>query len=312
MISRRLVRIKVLQIYYAHLKDSDKKIKESERDLMKSIQKSVDLYYMTLLLIPELKNIAERRIDIARNKLIPTESDLNPNMRFVENPVIAKIEHSPAFVKYLKDNLIEWDNEDILNYFYNKLIKSTLYAKYMEGATPTFAKHRDFILNLMTEIVLSDENFYQSLEEKSLYWNDDFEYVYPQMLKMLRSIREEEEIEFPTPFGKEEPEWEFARTLLEKTIEERESYGEIIEKYTENWNIERMSEMDRLIMDMAITEWLHFPEIPIKVTINEYLEIAKNYSSEKSNAFINGILDKVLTDLNSSGRIQKKGRGLVE
>lgn len=322
MISRRLIRIKVLQMAYSHVRTEDKDLAITEKELIeKSIKSSTDLYYLTISLLSDLKYMAAKRIDAARNKYIPTESDLNPNMRFVENPVILKIEQSSEYKRYISNNVISWDNDETLSYFYNKLTNSNFYAKYMNLESPTFKDHIDFTVRIMSDVIMNDEIFYQCTEEKNIYWNDDYSVVMPAVLRTLKRITEEDDIIFDnTPLARElyrdnaddlAESIEFAKVLLRRTVLDRKNYTELIAPHAVNWKIERMSEMDRLIMDMAITEWLNFEEIPIKVTINEYLDIAKAYSSEKSNAFINGVLDKILSDLKESGKIHKSGRGLI-
>ncbi len=314
MISRRLIRIKVLQMAYAHIRSIDKKLDITEKELItKSIKSSTDLYYLTLSLLSDLRYMAAKRIDAGKNKYMPTAQDLNPNMRFAENPVILKIEQTQHYQNYISNNVIVWNDDETLSYFLNKLQSSELYEKYMSAEKVTFKQHLKFITDMLTDIILSDDVFYQHTEEKNIYWNDDYTTVMPAVLRTLKRITEEEEIIFEDQLTCEESQADadFAIQLIRRTVCDRKDYDELIAKYTVNWKIDRMSEMDRLIMDLAITEWINFPDIPIKVTINEYLDIAKAYSSEKSNSFINGVLDKILSDLQEQGKIQKAGRGLL-
>lgn len=316
MISRRLIRIKVLQMAYAHIHSIDKQLDITEKELINnSLKSSTDLYYLTFSLLSDIRYMAAKRIDAAKNKYIPTEDDLNPNMRFAENPVILKIEQTQHYQNYISNNVISWDNDETTSYFLNKIVASDIYKTYMSEANITFKKHVNFIVDILTTIILTDQVFYQYIEERNIYWNDDYSTVLPNVIRTIKSISEKKDILFEDQTNTEEDKNEcmnYARILIRRTILDRHQYDELISQYTVNWNIDRMSEMDRLIMDLAITEWINFPEIPVKVTINEYLEIAKNYSSEKSNGFINGVLDKILSNLKESGKIQKAGRGLVE
>ncbi len=300
---------------YAHIRSIDKQLDITEKELItKSIKSSTDLYYLTLSLLSDMRYMAAKRIDAAKNKYIPTAQDLNPNMRFAENPVILKIEQTQHYQNYIANNVIVWNNDETLAYFLNKLQSSELYDKYMSTESVSFKKHLKFVIDVMTDIILDDDVFYQHTEEKNIYWNDDYSTVMPAVLRTLKRITEEDEIIFDDQLNIEEhqDDCNFAKTLIHRTICDRHNYEELIAKHTVNWKIDRMSEMDRLIMEMAITEWINFPEIPVKVTINEYLDIAKTYSSEKSNGFINGVLDKILSELQENGKIVKAGRGLIE
>lgn len=299
---------------YAHIRSIDKKLDITEKELInKSIKSSTDLYYLTFSLLSDLRYLAAKRIDAGKNKYIPTAQDLNPNMRFAENPVILKIEQTQHYQNYISNNVIVWNNDETLSYFLNKLQNSEIYEAYMSADKVTFKKHLKFVCDILTEIILSDDVFYQHTEEKNIYWNDDYSTVMPAVLRTLKRITESEEIQFEDQVSIEDnqDDIDFAQKLIRRTILDHNEYDELIAKYTVNWKIDRMSEMDRLIMDLAITEWINFPEIPIKVTINEYLDIAKAYSSEKSNSFINGVLDKILSELQESGKIVKAGRGLL-
>ncbi len=315
MTSRRLIRIKVLQLLYAKHKKEPVTIEETERELLKSMEKSTDLYYETLLLITELRRKAFLKIDTARNRRFASEADLHPNTRFLENPVFDIIEKNRKFVSYINNNLITWqESQETVLYFYNKLMEWHKYRQYMNKPSVTFEEHKQLILDIFAELIIQDDLFFQILEEKSIYWNDDFELVLSMVYKTLWHIRpdmtEEDNIFFP--IYKPSEDGEFARALARKSFLEYKENTEIIEKYTQNWEIERISEMDKLIMSCAITELKNFPSIPVKVSLDEYIEISKTYSSPKSSSFINGILDKVVKELQEEKKIIKTGRGLQQ
>lgn len=315
MTSRRLIRIKVLQLLYAYGKREGVTIAEVERELMKSISKSTDLYYETLLLLTEIQRRAFLKIDAARNKRLASNIDLNPNTRFIDNPVLKTIWNNHKFQSYINNNAVSWnDSQETVLYFYNKLIETKAYQKYMHQKDVSFEDHKQMVINLFAEIIISDDMFYQTLEEKSLYWNDDFELVLSLVHKTLKNIQagQTEEDMILYPVFKPEEDAEYARTLMRKSLLESEENIKLIDKFTYNWEIERISDMDKLIMSCAISELRNFPSIPIKVTLDEYIEISKTYSSPKSGAFINGVLDKAISLLKDSNQIVKTGRGLID
>lgn len=290
-------------------------IAEVERELMKSISKSTDLYYETLLLLTEIQRRAYLKIDAARNKRLASNIDLNPNTRFIDNPVLKTIWDNKKFQSYINNNMVTWnDSQETVLYFYNKLIESKAYQKYMHQKEVSFEEHKQMVINLFAEIIISDDMFYQTLEEKSLYWNDDFELVLSLVHKTLKNIQDNQTEEDITlyPVFKPEEDAEYARMLMRKSLLENEENIKLIDKFTYNWEIERISDMDKLIMSCAISELKNFPSIPVKVTLDEYIEISKTYSSPKSGAFINGVLDKAISLLKDSNQIVKTGRGLID
>lgn len=305
----------MLQLLYAYGKREDITLVEAERDLMKSISKSTDLYYETLLLLTEIQHRAFMKIDAARNKRLASNIDLNPNIRFIENPIFQAIQKNKKFQSYTNSNMISWnDSLETVVYFYNKLMESNIYQKYMSQKEVSYEEHKQLVIDLFSEIVIADDMFYQMLEEKSIFWNDDFELVLSIVHKTLKNIREDqsEEDSIFYPIYKPEEDSEFARMLMRKTILENETNLKLIDKFTYNWEIERISDTDKLIMSCAISELKNFPSIPIKVTLDEYIEISKSYSSPKSGAFINGVLDKAVSLLKDSNQLLKTGRGLME
>lgn len=288
---------------------------EVERELMKSISKSTDLYYETLLLLTEIQRRAFLKIDAGRNKRLASNIDLNPNTRFIDNPVLQTIWNNNKFQSYINNNLVSWnDSQETVLYFYNRLIESKAYQKYMHQTDVSFEDHKQMVINLFAEIIITDDMFFQTLEEKSLYWNDDFELVLSLVHKTLKNIQAgqtQEEIIF-YPVFKPEEDAEYARMLMRKSLLENDENIKLIDKFTYNWEIERISDMDKLIMSCAISELRNFPSIPVKVTLDEYIEISKTYSSPKSGAFINGVLDKAISLLKDSNQIVKTGRGLID
>ncbi len=315
MTSRRLIRIKVLQLLYAFSKKESATIAEIEREILQSMNKSTDLYYETLFLLIEIRRKAFLKIDTARNRHFASNKDLNPNTRFIENPVFDIIEKNKKFQNYINNNMISWnDSQETVLYFYNKMLEWSKYQKYMSKQSVTFDDHKQLILDIFAELIIQDDIFFQMLEEKSIYWNDDFELVLSIVYKTLWHIREnmtaDDGLLFPV--YKPQEDTEFARTLVRKTFLEFDKNIQLIDQHTKNWELDRISEMDKLIMGCAVSELKNFPSIPIKVTLDEYIEISKTYSSPKSGAFINGVLDKIVKQLKETNEIIKTGRGLVE
>ena len=315
MTSRRLIRIKVLQLLYAYENKESASIAEIEQELVQSMNKSTDLYYETLLLILEIRHKAYLKIDTARNRRFASNVDLNPNTRFIENPVFDIIEKNIKFQSYLTNNLISWnDSQETVLYFYNKLLEWPKYKEYMHKESVSFDDHKKIVLDLFSELITQDNLFYQTMEDKSIYWNDDYEVVLGLIYKTLNHLQEgmDAESDFLLPIYKPLEDMQFGKTLARKSFLEYEDNIKLVDKHTKNWEIERISEIDKLIMTSAIAEIKNFPTIPVKVTLDEYIEISKSYSSQKSSAFINGVLDQVAKEMKDENLIVKQGRGLIE
>ncbi|WP_294141796.1 transcription antitermination factor NusB [uncultured Sanguibacteroides sp.] len=315
MTSRRLIRIKVLQLLYAFSKKEGNTIAEAEKDLFKSISKSTDLYYHIFLLITEIQRKAFLKIDAAKNRKAPTQKDLNPNVRFVENPVIAQIANNRKFKTYINTNLISLnDSPEIITKLYNRLTELECYKTYMEKPNISYEDHKKMVLDMIVDLIAQDEEFFETMEEKNIFWNDDFDLVLSIVYKTVKNMKssfKEEDLFFIALYNEEE-DYDFAKTLFRKTILDKDTNTEIIDKFAHNWEVDRISDMDKLIMSAAISELKYFPSIPVKVTLDEYIEISKSYCSPKSSGFINGVLDKVVALLKENNEIQKIGRGLME
>jgi len=313
MISRRLLRIKVLQVLYAYYTAEHKDLAISEKELHFSINKSYELYNYLLLLIRDIVKYAESRIEIAANKRIPTYDDLHPNRRFVSNRFIIQLEENLQLNRYLNNNHISWVNyPELIKELYGLIIESPEYSEFMALENEDYADDKKFVSKIYSDVILPNESFCQVLEEQSIYWNDDLEYVISMVLKTIKKFNESD-----TPdkelldLYKNKEDREFVIDLFRKTVIKRRDCLDLIESTASNWDLERIAFMDILIMQLAITELLEFPSIPTKVTLNEYLDISKFYSTEKSNNFINGILDKIMAQLREKELIRKTGRGLI-
>jgi len=311
MISRSLLRIKVLQVLYAHFNTGGgKNTVKPEKDLEYSIQKTYDLYFHILLLSVAVKRHAESRIELARNKKLPTHDDLNPNMRLVENKVILQIEDCPKFKKYTSERVVSWtDHPELIKNLYNRMIESSYYKEYMERPESGYAYDKQLLVDFYSSELEDFDMFLNILEEQSIFWNDDIEFIVGMAVKTINGMN-------PSKFNimplyKSDDDREFAISLLRSTIARYDEYHKVVDSFIENWDIERVAHIDNLITQMAINELVEFPSIPIKVTFDEYLEMAKYYSTPKSSIFINGLLDKIAEDLTEKGLIVKTGKGLI-
>jgi N utilization substance protein B len=313
MISRRLLRIKALMALYAYNRREDENLNQAVTELMFSIGKTYDLYHYLLLLVLELADIAGEKIDQALQKRMPTVEDLNPQRRFIDNCVIAQLRTNKAFNNYINSKKLSWiNNSHIPRILYNKMISWDAYEEYMSAETHNYQLDKKFIIKLITVLFSESEDLMSNLEEQSIYWNDDMEYTSAMVEKTIKKFKADsgENTQLMALFKNEEDE-EFVKILFRKAILNQKKCSELIDKNTTNWEVERIALMDILVMQLAITEILEFPEIPVKVTLNEYIEIAKYYCTSKSSTFVNGILDNIVKEIRDEGLFNKFGRGLV-
>ena len=290
MISRRMLRIKVIKALYMHLKSESDSLMASEKTLITSIDKTYDLYFQMLSLVVELAHYAEQRQQAAMQKKLPTYEDLNPNRKFIENSVIRLIADSDSVNDYLAAHKLSWNqNPELIKMLYNQLEQTDFYTNELEECE-------------MLEDVL---------DEQSLLWNDDLGFALVMVTRTLSNMRPSHKEVKVLPKFKSEEDLEYATGLFENAAVNFDSHLETIEQYTRNWDIERIAFMDNVIMVTALAELVSCPSIPVKVTLDEYIEIAKFYSTQSSSTFINGVLDKVTISLTESGKINKSGRGLI-
>ena len=313
MISRRLLRIKALMALYAFNRREDVSLAQAETELMFSIGKSYDLYHYLLLLALELADIAVEKIDQALQKHIPSHEDLNPRRRFVDNHLLAQLRKNKEFTDYISSKKLSWvNNSHIPRLLYNKMIVWEVYEEYMKAETNNYLSDKKFIIRLITELFSNSEDLQSNLEEQSIYWNDDMEYIASMVEKTLKKFKTDSGENAPLmPLFKNAEDEEFVKILFRKAIIHAKKCSELIDKNTTNWEVDRIALMDILVMQLAITEILEFPEIPVKVTLNEYIEIAKYYCTSKSSTFVNGILDNIVKEIRDEGLFNKFGRGLV-
>lgn len=313
MISRRILRIKVLQILYAYYTADLKDIRKAEKELQFSVNKSFELYQLLLLSILEIRDYAVSRIELAKNKLRPSYEDINPNEKFINNALINQLAVNNNLNKYCRDTGISWvQYPELIKNLYNGLVKTEYYINYMKSENTSYDEDKKIVLYIYSELIAENEDLPQILEEMSIYWNDDMDYIISMIIKTIKSFKESDgaEKKLMSVFKNEEDK-DFLIRLYRQSIINQEFSLKLIQETANNWDVERIAFLDTLIMQMAITEFIEFQSIPTKVTLNEYLDIAKYYSTEKSNSFINGILDKILITLRNENKIKKTGRGLI-
>jgi N utilization substance protein B len=298
---------------YAFNRRNDDDLVHAEKELMFSIGKTFDLYHYILLLIIEIADMASEKIDFALQKKMPTPEDLDPNRRFADNLIVSQLRNNLALKKYLSDTGLSWANHsDIPRMLYNKMMVWEPYKEYMRLKENSYVADKKIVIRLITEFFVLSEDLLSSFEEQSIYWNDDMDYVSAMIEKTLRKFKtgSDEKTPLMSLFKNEEDE-QYVKILFRKAVLKTKECSEMIDRNTTNWEVERIALMDILVMQLAITEILEFPEIPVKVTLNEYIEIAKYYCTSKSSTFVNGILDKVVREMRENGVFSKTGRGLV-
>ena len=298
---------------YAFNRREDGNLAQAETELMFSIGKTYDLYHYLLLLVLDVADIASEKIDQALQKIMPTKEDLNPQKWFIDNLVIAQLRKSTVFNKYVSSKKLSWVNySHIPRLLYNKMITWDVYEEYMQEEIHNYQSDKKFLIKLITHLFANSEDLQSNLEEQSIFWNDDMEYISAMVEKTLKKFKAESgENTQLMPLYKNEEDEEFVKILFRKAILNSKKCSELIDKNTTNWEVDRIALMDILVMQLAVTEVLEFPEIPVKVTLNEYIEIAKYYCTSKSSTFVNGILDNIVKEIRNEGLFNKFGRGLI-
>ena len=312
MLSRRILRVKVVKAVYAHLQTECDNIPTTEKNLIASIDKAYDLYFHMLSLLPELVRYAEARQEIARNKMLATYEDLNPNRKFVENQAIERIDCCEAIAVYCKKKGLKWnENQDLIKNIYLSLQEQPFYKKYMENPSRSFREDAELAANIFLNILEQNELLEIVLEDQSILWTDDLGYILTMAARTMTSMRESHEQVKLLPKFKSDEDLDFAKKLLRESIIHFEDNRKMIDEHTNNWDVERLALMDIVILAVAISEAKNFASIPVKVTMNEYIDVAKYYSTPASSTFINGVLDKIVTRGLEEGWIFKTGKGLL-
>ena len=312
MLSRRILRTKVVKAVYAHTQCEDLTPAISEKNLVLSINRAYDLYFHLLALVPEIAEYAAERIRIGENKKLPTYDDLHPNRKFVENKVVVRLAEDEELQAELKSRKLSWKNHrDLIVALYNALIRQPFYQKYMQSADRSFREDAQLVSDTYMTMLEEFEPLDRVLEEQSILWNDDLGFLLTMVSRTILSMRESHEAVKFLPQFKSDEDLEFAKSLLRNSIAGYERISLLLDNSMKNWDIERVALMDQIILIVALSEAENFPSIPVRVTMNEYIDIAKCYSTESSGGFINGLLDKIISRLTEEGKIVKSGKGLL-
>ncbi len=313
MLNRRHIRIKVMQTLYALHQSNSDQVQIGEKFLTHSMDSIQELYLLMLTLMVEIRKREADYIDISQKKHLATKEERNPNKKFIENKVLVLLTDSSSITNKVEErSMTYWQkNDQYVQMILDEIKQSELYKNYMQSTVRSFEADKDFIVDLYTEIIAPNERVYEFLEDTKLTWVDDLPVVNTLIQKQLRQLKQKDENFFVPRVFKDEEDKEFALNLFKRTFLNSRELSKEYDGKTPNWDKERIAAIDIMILRMAICEMLRFSSIPVKVTINEYLELAKEYSTPKSSIFINGILDNISKELEADGRLQKIGKGLL-
>ena len=307
MINRALLRIKIVQILYSYYKSDSKSLPVAEKELFHSIEKTYDLYFHLLKLSIEITRFSAERIETKRNRLRPTNDDLNPNTRFIDNTFIAQLTKNVQFNEYLTARKLSWVNDsEIIKVLFEEIAATDFYVEYMNAPSVDYTADKDVWRKIFKKIILQSEELDDSIQDQNIYWTDDIEMVVSFIIKTIKRFDQlNGDEQALLPMFKDEEDAQFATKLIRSVLTKGATYREMIDVNTKNWEIDRIAFMDIIIMEVALAELLDFPTIPVNVTLNEYIEIAKTYSTEKSGTFINGVLDNIVTQLKKENKLIK-------
>ncbi|MCA6362513.1 MAG: transcription antitermination factor NusB [Bacteroidetes bacterium] len=316
MLNRRYLRIKAMQALYGYFQSGDNDMPRGERELLRSVDRTYELYIYLLLMFAELHRQAVNLIEDNRNKHLKTAEDINPNMRFVNNKVIAQLLNHPGLKREAESRKLGWQRDedmDLARKIWSKVRNWDGYKVYMTSPEGDYTADVEFLLDVFKRFIADDDEVEHYLEEQNMHWPGDLNMaVAPAMIRTLESGREDKNPELAPLFKDTDEDRRFVIDLYRKTIIENDNYEKRIAEKTTNWEVDRIALMDVILMKMALVELQYFQSIPVKVTLNEYIEVSKTYSTPRSKQFINGILDKLVADFKAEGLLVKSGRGLME
>lgn len=316
MISRRYLRVKTFQALYSFFQTEDRNVKKAENELFLSLERMYDLYLFFLALGVELVHQSELKIEDDKTKRLPTENDLNPNLKFVNNVIFKLLAENIALNTQLKEKKITWlADQELVSKLLVFLRQHEVYTTYLTTKESSFEEDQKMVVDIYKKVIPEFEFILTELQDKSIFWGfDEIDFVLSMVIKTIKKFSRNSNGFDPIMglYTDYDEDVKMVKDLFRKTISNDDYNSEKISKKTQNWDVERIALVDIILMKMALTELLHFKSVPVKVTLNEYIELAKWFSSPNSKIFVNGILDKLVLELVESGELKKIGRGLLD
>ncbi|MDR1582445.1 MAG: transcription antitermination factor NusB [Prevotellaceae bacterium] len=312
MISRRLLRIKVLKEFYGYVIGEKNFLSAVEKELRLSIDKTYEQYKYLFCFIPLLQEHAQNKVEIGRQKFLPTDDERNPNMRFINNKLIKQIAENKDLLSFsTKNSTIMADTISIVSKMYNNIIGKEYFSEYMNNPETSFKYDKKVVIDILCNEFEDFDDLYSLLEEQSIFWTDEPEFVVSNIVKTVNTIKEDKPFSLMKLYKNSDDEM-FAERLLKHAVEHYNKYNALIDEYTPNWDVERIALMDILILIIAISEFIEFADIPVKVTLDEYIDLARFYSTSSSCVFVNGVLDKLVDYFETNNLLRKTGKGLIK
>lgn len=307
MINRVLIRSKVLQMVYAFYQKENTNLRDMEKEFIESLEKSYELYHYLLLLMNDITYYAEKRIDQKRNKYLPTEEDINPNTRFIDNRFVAQLRENHALDHYVSAHKLSWDHhEQLIKTLFEQISTSPAYIEYMQADSCDYEADKEVWRKIFKQTLNNGSDLAETLEEDCIYWNDDLDIVITFVIKTIKRFEQAKGADQELlPMFKDNDDKLFALKLFRAAIQNGEEYRQMITSSVKNWELERLAMMDLIILQIALAEILEVEEIPLNVSFNEYIDLAKVFSTEKSGTFINGTLDHLVQQLKKDNKLFK-------
>lgn len=313
MLNRRFLRIKIMQALYGYFRDEKADIVVAEKNLFTSIDKTYDLFLHLLSFLGNMHFSARIAMEEGRAKRLPTQEELNPNAKFISNLFLVALSENKAINAEFSKKSISWQNDqDLVRKLFSELRATDFYKEYMQSGPNNFAEDKNLLKEILSQLLYEHELFNFWFEERNIHWSDDLHFAFVFLNKWMDGLQSEKDIVLPALYRDPQEDKKFVADLFRKTIMHTAEFDELIDKHTKNWELERIAQLDILLMKMTLSEILYISNVPVKVSMNEYIDLAKEYSTPQSGRFINGVLDKMVAELKAGGKIEKTGRGLLE